>query len=158
EEGLVPGDADAGQFLEQERLEYSPAARGRDFHSQRQLARNGQDEQGCPRFDCRRGRSRIPASLPGSGPPEMRCRPAGLGLRRTHCWADTRVPNRAAWLRALVICSRRAEAAFITITLAGATGYVLNNPQEWQWSDLFWQLTLLQAWGVTPSPGWNAPA
>jgi peptidoglycan/LPS O-acetylase OafA/YrhL len=45
-----------------------------------------------------------------------------------------------------------------TVSLAGAAGYVLNNPQEWQWNDLLWQLTLLQAWGVTQSPGWNVPA
>jgi peptidoglycan/LPS O-acetylase OafA/YrhL len=44
------------------------------------------------------------------------------------------------------------------VSLAGAAGYALNNPQEWRWSDLLWQLTLLQAWGMTPSPGWNAPA
>jgi peptidoglycan/LPS O-acetylase OafA/YrhL len=44
------------------------------------------------------------------------------------------------------------------VSFVGAAGYVLNNPQEWQWKDLLWQLTLLQAWGVTQSPGWNSPA
>jgi peptidoglycan/LPS O-acetylase OafA/YrhL len=44
------------------------------------------------------------------------------------------------------------------VSFAGAAGYVLNNPQEWQWKDLLWQLTLLQAWGVTQSLGWNVPA
>src|SRR5262249_17784272 len=28
----------------------------------------------------------------------------------------------------------------------------------WRWPDLFWQLTLLHAWGVIASPGWNAPS
>jgi peptidoglycan/LPS O-acetylase OafA/YrhL len=44
------------------------------------------------------------------------------------------------------------------VSVAGAAGFTLNNPQEWQWSDLLWQLTLLHAWGVTASPGWNAPS
>src|SRR5262249_6282770 len=44
------------------------------------------------------------------------------------------------------------------VSVAGAAGFALNNPQEWQWSDLLWQLTLLHAWGVTASPGWNAPS
>jgi peptidoglycan/LPS O-acetylase OafA/YrhL len=44
------------------------------------------------------------------------------------------------------------------VSVAGAAGFTLNNPQEWQWNDLLWQLTLLQAWGVTASPGWNAPS
>src|SRR5499427_4568996 len=44
------------------------------------------------------------------------------------------------------------------VSVAGAAGFTLNNPQEWQWNDLFWQLTLLHAWGVTVSPGWNAPS
>src|SRR6516165_7982719 len=44
------------------------------------------------------------------------------------------------------------------VSVAGAAGFTLNNPQEWQWNDLFWQLTLLHAWGVTASPGWNAPS
>ena len=44
------------------------------------------------------------------------------------------------------------------VALAGAGGVTVNNPQEWRLSDLFWQLTLLQAWGVSASPGWNAPS
>jgi peptidoglycan/LPS O-acetylase OafA/YrhL len=44
------------------------------------------------------------------------------------------------------------------VSVAGAAGFTLNNPQEWQWNDLFWQLTLLHAWGATASPGWNAPS
>src|SRR5262245_40659585 len=44
------------------------------------------------------------------------------------------------------------------VSLAYAAGFTFNNPQEWQWSDLLWQLTLLHAWGVTASPGWNAPS
>src|SRR5215468_3623213 len=44
------------------------------------------------------------------------------------------------------------------VSLAQAAGFIFNNPQEWQWSDLLWQLTLLHAWGVTASPGWNAPS
>jgi peptidoglycan/LPS O-acetylase OafA/YrhL len=50
-------------------------------------------------------------------------------------------------------------AALVAIvSFGGAAGFALNNPQEWQWNDLLWQLTLLQAWGVTRSPGWNAPS
>src|SRR5262249_28401847 len=44
------------------------------------------------------------------------------------------------------------------VSVASPAGFTLNNPQEWQWNDLFWQLTLLHAWGVTASPGWNAPS
>jgi peptidoglycan/LPS O-acetylase OafA/YrhL len=44
------------------------------------------------------------------------------------------------------------------VSLASAAGFGFNNPQEWQWGDLIWQLTLLQAWGVTTSPRWNVPS
>ena len=44
------------------------------------------------------------------------------------------------------------------VSLAHAAGFIFNNPQEWQWNELLWQLTLLHAWGVTASPGWNAPS
>jgi len=44
------------------------------------------------------------------------------------------------------------------VSFVNAAGFALNNPQEWQWNGLLWQLTLLQAWGVTRSPGWNAPS
>jgi peptidoglycan/LPS O-acetylase OafA/YrhL len=44
------------------------------------------------------------------------------------------------------------------ISFAGAAGFALNNPQEWQWTDLLWQLTLLHAWGMTATPGWNVPS
>src|SRR5436190_9623314 len=44
------------------------------------------------------------------------------------------------------------------VSLASAAGFGFNNPQEWQWGDLIWQLTLLQAWGVTTTPRWNVPA
>jgi peptidoglycan/LPS O-acetylase OafA/YrhL len=44
------------------------------------------------------------------------------------------------------------------VSVARATGFTFNNPREWQWNDLLWQLTLLHAWGVTASPGWNAPS
>jgi peptidoglycan/LPS O-acetylase OafA/YrhL len=44
------------------------------------------------------------------------------------------------------------------VSFVGAAGFALNNPQEWQWKDLLWQLMLLQAWGMTRSPGWNAPS
>src|SRR5262245_54893056 len=44
------------------------------------------------------------------------------------------------------------------VSVARAAGFTLNNPQEWQWNNLLWQLTLLHAWGVTASPGWNAPS
>jgi peptidoglycan/LPS O-acetylase OafA/YrhL len=46
----------------------------------------------------------------------------------------------------------------VVVSLAGAAGLTLNNPQEWQWSELAWQLTLLHAWGVTATPGWNVPS
>src|SRR5262249_54205380 len=46
----------------------------------------------------------------------------------------------------------------VIVSVAHATGFTFNNPQEWQWNDLLWQLTLLHAWGVTASPGWNAPS
>jgi peptidoglycan/LPS O-acetylase OafA/YrhL len=46
----------------------------------------------------------------------------------------------------------------IVVSVAHATGFTFNNPREWQWNDLLWQLTLLHAWGVTASPGWNAPS
>src|SRR5215471_3545803 len=44
------------------------------------------------------------------------------------------------------------------VSLASAAGFGFNNPQEWQWGDLIWQLTLLQAWGVTTTPRWNVPS
>ena len=44
------------------------------------------------------------------------------------------------------------------VFFAGAGGFILNHPQEWQWNDLLWQLTLLHAWGVTATPGWNVPS
>src|SRR5262249_47882759 len=49
-------------------------------------------------------------------------------------------------------------ALVVVVVLARAAGVTLNNPQEWRWPDLFWQLTLLHAWGVIASPGWNAPS
>src|SRR6266699_15734 len=52
-----------------------------------------------------------------------------------------------------VLASLVAITYFVT-----SAGFALNNPQEWQRNDLLWQLTLLQAWGVTVSPGWNAPS
>src|ERR1700730_3986267 len=44
------------------------------------------------------------------------------------------------------------------VSLAHAAGFTFNNPREWQWNELLWQLTLLHAWGVTASPGWNVPS
>src|SRR5262245_46844054 len=44
------------------------------------------------------------------------------------------------------------------VSCAAAAGFVFNNPHEWQWNELLWQLTLLQAWGVTTTPGWNVPS
>jgi peptidoglycan/LPS O-acetylase OafA/YrhL len=46
----------------------------------------------------------------------------------------------------------------ILISIVRANHIPLNNPQEWRYVDLPWQLTLLHAWGVTPKPGWNAPS
>jgi peptidoglycan/LPS O-acetylase OafA/YrhL len=44
------------------------------------------------------------------------------------------------------------------ISLAGAAGIALNDPQHWQWKNLFWHLTLLHSWGVTESLAWNDPS
>lgn len=44
------------------------------------------------------------------------------------------------------------------ILSARAAGVPLNNPQDWRASDLFWQFTLLHAWGVIDKPTWNAPS
>ena len=41
------------------------------------------------------------------------------------------------------------------VSLIRVAGFALNNPQEWQWNDLLWQLTLVQAWGVTPGNGFR---
>jgi peptidoglycan/LPS O-acetylase OafA/YrhL len=49
-------------------------------------------------------------------------------------------------------------ALVILISIVRANHIALNNPQEWRFADLPWQLTLLHAWGVTPKPGWNAPS
>ena len=49
-------------------------------------------------------------------------------------------------------------ALVILISIVHANHIALNNPQEWRFADLPWQLTLLHAWGVTPKPGWNAPS
>jgi peptidoglycan/LPS O-acetylase OafA/YrhL len=46
----------------------------------------------------------------------------------------------------------------VLISIVRANHIALNNPQEWRFADLPWQLTLLHAWGVTPKPGWNAPS
>jgi peptidoglycan/LPS O-acetylase OafA/YrhL len=44
------------------------------------------------------------------------------------------------------------------VSVASAADFTLNYPQEWQWNSLLCQLALLHAWGVTASPGWNAPS
>jgi peptidoglycan/LPS O-acetylase OafA/YrhL len=49
-------------------------------------------------------------------------------------------------------------ALVVLISIVRANHISLNNPQEWQYGDLPWQLTLLHAWVVTPKPGWNAPS
>jgi peptidoglycan/LPS O-acetylase OafA/YrhL len=46
----------------------------------------------------------------------------------------------------------------VIVFLARVLAIALNDPQNWQWKDLLWQLTLLQAWGVTANPGWNVPS
>src|SRR5258708_25288874 len=43
------------------------------------------------------------------------------------------------------------------VSLAHATGFTFNNPQEWQWDELLWQLTRLHAGGGTAVPAWKAP-
>src|SRR5262245_23936651 len=94
EEGLVPGDADAGQFLEQERLEYSAAAPGRDFHSQRQLDRHGHD---------RHLAVRTATGRPGGHPVSLAVSRYGRRMERQE------VPRRAAQRPSLV--GRRADRA-----------------------------------------------
>src|ERR1700732_3351967 len=49
-------------------------------------------------------------------------------------------------------------ALVVLIAIVRANHIALNNPQEWRFADLPWQLTLLHAWGVTPKPGWNVPS
>ena len=49
-------------------------------------------------------------------------------------------------------------ALVVLVLLAGVAGVPLNDPQAWQWRGLLWQLTLLHAWGVTETLGWNAPS
>jgi peptidoglycan/LPS O-acetylase OafA/YrhL len=49
-------------------------------------------------------------------------------------------------------------ALVVVVVLAVVAGASLNNPQEWGWRQLFWQLTLLQAWGLSASLGWNVPS
>jgi len=44
------------------------------------------------------------------------------------------------------------------ILLAHVAGVPLNNPQDWRAADIPWQLMLLHAWGVTPTPTWNIPS
>jgi peptidoglycan/LPS O-acetylase OafA/YrhL len=44
------------------------------------------------------------------------------------------------------------------VSLAGAAGIALNDPQHWQWKDLFWHLTLLHSWGATEGLAWNDPS
>jgi peptidoglycan/LPS O-acetylase OafA/YrhL len=46
----------------------------------------------------------------------------------------------------------------VIVLLARVLAIGFNDPQNWQWKDLLWQLTLLQAWGVTANPGWNVPS
>jgi peptidoglycan/LPS O-acetylase OafA/YrhL len=47
---------------------------------------------------------------------------------------------------------------FGLVQFARSAGIPMNNPQEWRGAEIFWQLTLLHAWGVTEHPGWNAPS
>jgi len=47
---------------------------------------------------------------------------------------------------------------FGLVQFARSAGIPLNHPQEWRGADIVWQLTLLQAWGTTEQPGWNAPS
>jgi peptidoglycan/LPS O-acetylase OafA/YrhL len=49
-------------------------------------------------------------------------------------------------------------ALVVLIAIVQAKHIPLNNPQDWRFADLPWQLTLLHAWGVTARPGWNAPS
>ena len=46
----------------------------------------------------------------------------------------------------------------VLVTLAQAAGVRLNDPDGWRFADIPWQLTMLHAWGATPSAGWNAPS
>jgi len=44
------------------------------------------------------------------------------------------------------------------VQLARIAEIPLNHPQEWRGSEIVWQLTLLQAWGIAETPGWNGPS
>lgn len=89
------------------------------------------------------------------------------GFIITHVYlASLAYPNRSAvqiflwhrFIRLYPVHLTVLTGLVVIIFLAGAAGITLNNPQEWQWKDLFWHLTLLHAWGVTTNLGWNAPS
>ena len=46
----------------------------------------------------------------------------------------------------------------VMVLVAGSAGNDLNHPQLWGWQDLFWQVTLLHAWGAPSVNGWNPPS
>jgi peptidoglycan/LPS O-acetylase OafA/YrhL len=50
-------------------------------------------------------------------------------------------------------------AAMISLVwVARGAGILLTNPQEGQAASVFWNLMLMQAWGVADHPGWNIPS
>ena len=65
------------------------------------------------------------------------------------------------WHRLIRLYPVHVTVLAVLVALVGGlrmAGIPLNNPQDWQWESLFWQLTLLHAWGVVPRPGWNGPS
>src|SRR5258708_34488770 len=79
------------------------------------------------------------------------------GFIITHVYfASLASPSRSAvqiflWHRLIRLypCPITVLAALVSlVSLAHALGFTFNNPQEWQWNELLWQLTLLHAWGV----------
>ena len=50
-------------------------------------------------------------------------------------------------------------AAMVSLVwVARGAGILLTNPQEGQAASVFWNLMLMQAWGVADHPGWNIPS
>jgi peptidoglycan/LPS O-acetylase OafA/YrhL len=50
-------------------------------------------------------------------------------------------------------------AAMVALVfVARSAGILLSNPQDWQATSVFWNLMLMQAWGMADHPGWNIPS
>jgi peptidoglycan/LPS O-acetylase OafA/YrhL len=89
------------------------------------------------------------------------------GFIITHVYfASLASPNRSAvqvflwhrFIRLYPVHITILTGLVVVVSFAAAAGFSSHHPEEWQWSDLLWQVTLLHAWGVTKSPEWNAPS